>query len=310
MGVVPNSGLNAIIDLPGKYTVTTSGDQSANSLTITDTQATLTGSGTLALGSFENHGKIRVGSDNDLVIQIAGFSTNDGAIQAVGGTLTLSTANDDSSVPLFNFGGFIARNGGHISVDGIAVTNQAATNSDGTFIPGKIRSVGEGSEITFADGAALFNFGRAAAVNGGHINFDGVNVSNQVGLLGGEVPGRLVATGDGSEILFSDGAKFTNQGVALARNGGDIDFRHATVTNDAGGDMQAGRFGTLSFFKAAIDNAGGTIGAVGHGAQILIRDSSLSNTGTLQATDCGSVCVDHSKISNQSSAASVRSTSC
>ena len=107
-----------------------------------------------------------------------------------------------------------------------------------------------------------------------------------------------MATGDGSEILFSDGATFTNQGVALAKDGGEIDFRHATATND--GDMQAGRFGTLSFFKTSIDGSGGTIGAIGHGAQILIRDSGLNNAGTLQAADCGSMCVDDAKIHNQS----------
>jgi hypothetical protein len=297
LGVVPNSALNAIVDLPGKYSITMSGDQSANSLTITDTQATLTGSGMLALGSFENHGKIKVGGDDNLDIQIASLSTNDGVIKSVGGTLTLTTGADDTFVQLFNNGRLAARDGGNISVDGVTVINNL-TDDDGTFVPGRIRSVGEGSDITFSDGAALFNLGRVAAVDGGTINFDDVNVSNQAG-FGGE--GRLAATGDGSEILFSDGATFTNQGVALAKNGGEIDFRHATVTNDAGGDMQAGRFGTLSFFKTSIDNSGGTIGAIGHGAQILIRDSGLTNAGTLQASDCGSVCVDHAKIDNQSS---------
>ena len=125
LGVVPTSGLNAIVDLPGKYTITTSGDQAANSLTITDTQATLTGSGTLALGSFENHGKIKVGGDDNLDIQIASLSTNDGVIKAVGGTLTLSNGADDTFVQLFNNGRLAARDGGNISIDGIAVTNDA-----------------------------------------------------------------------------------------------------------------------------------------------------------------------------------------
>ena len=252
--IVPNSALNAIVDLPGRYTITTSGDQGANSLTITDVDATLEGSGKLAFGTFENYGTIKVVDHEHLVLQFEN-GTNYGAIKAVNGTLSL---------------------------DG------------GTFDDG--------------GGAQLFNYGRVLAADHGKINFDGVTVFNDTTPLAEtessdekSIPGKIDAIGCGATILFSDGAELFNQGIALAKGGGQIDFLRATVDNDAGGKIEAGRLGTLSFVKTSIDNeTDATIEAVGHGARVIIRDSGLTNTGILLAADCGSAYVDDSKVYNQS----------
>ncbi len=252
--LVPNSALNAIVDLPGRYTITTSGDQGANSLTITDVDATLEGSGKLAFGTFENYGTIKVVDHEHLILQFEN-GTNYGAIKAVDGTLSL---------------------------DG------------GTFDDG--------------GGAQLFNYGRVLAADHGKINFDGVTVFNDTTPLAEtessdekSIPGKIDAIGCGATILFSDGAELFNQGIALAKGGGQIDFLRATVDNDAGGKIEAGRLGTLSFVKTSIDNeTDATIEAVGHGARVIIRDSGLTNTGILLAADCGSAYVDDSKVYNQS----------
>ena len=79
---VPTSQLNAIVDLPGAYTITTCGDQVANSLAITDADATLKGSGSLTLGTLENHGTIKTTDEDTLVINIKNGGTNSGTITA------------------------------------------------------------------------------------------------------------------------------------------------------------------------------------------------------------------------------------
>jgi hypothetical protein len=93
---VPTSKLNAIVDLPGAYTITTSGDQAANSLAITDVDATLTGSGSLTLGTLENHGTIKTTDEDTLVINIKNGGTNFGTIKADGGAIALHSSYVDN----------------------------------------------------------------------------------------------------------------------------------------------------------------------------------------------------------------------
>ena len=93
---VPTSKLNAIVDLPGAYTITTSGDQVANSLAITDADATLTGSGSLTLGTLENHGTIKTTDEDTLVINIKNGGTNFGTIKADGGTIAFYSSYVDN----------------------------------------------------------------------------------------------------------------------------------------------------------------------------------------------------------------------
>ena len=93
---VPTSKLNAIVDLPGDYTITTSGDQVANSLAITDADATLKGSGSLTLGTLENHGTIKTTDEDTLVINIKNGGTNSGTIKADGGTIAFYSSYVDN----------------------------------------------------------------------------------------------------------------------------------------------------------------------------------------------------------------------
>ena len=93
---VPTSQLNAIVDLPGAYTITTCGDQVANSLAITDADATLKGSGSLTLGTLENHGTIKTTDEDTLVINIKNGGTNSGTIKADGGTIAFYSSDVDN----------------------------------------------------------------------------------------------------------------------------------------------------------------------------------------------------------------------
>ena len=177
---------------------------------------------------------------------------------------------------------------------------------------GKIQAIGEHSKVEFSsadysdDSPTLIeNAGKIVAKDHGHISFDDVGIENDDiiktasdgritfdhTVVDNTLDAKIAAIGCGSTILFSDGTELFNQGIALAKDGGQIDFWHATVDNETGGEIEAGRFGTLSFVKTSIDNeTDATIGAVGHGAQIIIRDSGVTNTGILLAADCGSVC--------------------
>jgi hypothetical protein len=277
---VPTPELNAIVDLPGKYTISTSGDQAANSLTITDTGATLEGSGTLTFNTFENHGKIKAVDKDNLVLAF-GTGTNFGKIAAVGGTLDLDSSQDGGA-QLFNDGRLVARDHGKISIDNVAVFNQLL-NNDGSFTPAIIKAAGRGSDIVFSDGAELSNNGHVLATHGGKISFDDVSVFNETTPVAGDsesqktIPGELEATGCGSTISFSHGAELFNQGVAFAEDGGQIDFRHATVDNETGGKIDADSFGTVSFVKTSIDNEiGATIEALGHDAPESLSNIAIS----------------------------------
>jgi FecR protein len=305
---VPNAALNAIVDLPGTYTITTSGHQAANSLTIADVNAILTGCGSLTLGTLENHGTIKVTDEENLLIQIGSDSTNFGKIGASGGSLSL----DGSGVQLLNYGRMAARDGGEISIDDITVINQL-TNNDGSYAPDEIKSIGDGSDITFSDGAELLNYGHVVAGHGGKISFDGVDVFNEATPVAGDgesqktIPGEIAAIGFGSTILFSDGAKLVNQGVVLAKDGGRIDFRHANVVNDGGGKIDAD-YGKIDIKQSVVGNAG-FIEAVGLCSAIIISCDLLCNTGTVLAKDAGAVEVTDSKVFNRG-AGEIEATDC
>ena len=92
----PTSKLNAIVDLAGDYTITTAGDQAANSLMISDADATLTGSGSLTLGTLENHGTIKTTGEDTLAINIKNGGTNFGTIKADGGTIAFYSSYLDN----------------------------------------------------------------------------------------------------------------------------------------------------------------------------------------------------------------------
>jgi hypothetical protein len=86
---VPTAKLNVIVDFPGAYMITTSGDHAAESLVITDSDATLTGAGSLALGTLEDQGTIRTTAGERLVINVRNGGTNSGTIAADGGSISV-----------------------------------------------------------------------------------------------------------------------------------------------------------------------------------------------------------------------------
>jgi hypothetical protein len=295
--LVPNAVLNALVDLPGKYTITTSGDQAANALTITDHDATLTGSGTLTLGSLENHGTIKPAHGDRLDIDIEVNSENFGTLEAAAAKLVLDGTTETTGGPqLTNVGSLIARHGGKLAVEHILLGNGTTTGDGQTSA--EIEATGRGSVVKFTDGSVLENYGLVLASDHGRIKFDGTSVTNEVSLAGG-APGKIEADGRGSVISFSDGASLDNFGLVEALDRGKVSFRGATLKNEDGGQIDATDHGTVSFDWSHVDNKGGaTIDADGCGSEIKFRHSNVDNSGQIEATDNGIVVFDRSHVDN------------
>jgi hypothetical protein len=302
--LVPNAALNALVDLRGKYTITTSGDQAANSLTITDVHATLTGSGTLTLGSLENHGTIKPAHGDQLDIDIERNSENFGRLEAAAAKLVLDGTTETTGGPqLTNAGALIARHDGKLAVEHILLVNGIATGGGQTSA--EIEATGRGSLVKFTDGSALENYVLVRASDHGRIKFDGTSVTNEASLAGeapgetGSAPGKIEAHGRGSVVSFSDGASLDNFGLVEALDRGKVSFRDATLKNEDGGQIDATDHGTVSFDWSHVDNKGGaTINADGCGSEIKFRHSNVENSGQIEAIENGIVVFDRSHVDN------------
>ena len=111
---VPTSGYDAVIDQNGTYTVTTSGTVTANSLTIGDANAALSGSGTLSIPNVGNDGTIvaltgfvfdvtgnitgngNLGIGNQATLELGGTSTNAVTFEGEQGTLQIDSRGTSS----------------------------------------------------------------------------------------------------------------------------------------------------------------------------------------------------------------------
>jgi hypothetical protein len=154
---VPTSTSNVVIGLPGTYSVTVSGAVTANSLTIADPGATLSGFGTLSIASIENDGTIDAsvadatlalmgnvtGSgnlhiENKATLELAGTCTNVVTFEAGQGILQIDSSGTSS--PFFLTGGALQLKDDvylpNISFDAAADSYDAATGvltvGDGT----------------------------------------------------------------------------------------------------------------------------------------------------------------------------------
>jgi hypothetical protein len=275
---VPNSTLDTVIDLPGTYTVTTSGEQAARTLTVTDQDATVTGSGTLTVEVLENHGTIKATGDQDLVINETGTGTT-------------------------NFGKFLALDGGTPTVNhaGSAILEAG----------GVARSDGWGSTLILNNNESVANYGSVVAADHGTVVVDVVvdelavddvpggnfNVMKAVsdgtlsiiGDMFNAADATIKADGFCSIVDFSaaDYAANTptgidNQGDILATHHGIV--RIADVGIDNSGTIGARHHGTVEIAFSLIDNSGGTISARGRGSSVELFNVAIFG-GTLLTGD-------------------------
>ncbi|HML08965.1 MAG TPA: hypothetical protein VK430_12670 [Xanthobacteraceae bacterium] len=119
----PTSSSDAVIDLAGTYTIDTSGTVTLNSLTIGDSGATLSGSGTLSVPSIDNNGTIEAAAGETLTItgniigrgqldvgsgatlELAGTATNTVTFEGSTGTLKIDSSGTSGPSAPFSVNG-------------------------------------------------------------------------------------------------------------------------------------------------------------------------------------------------------------
>ena len=301
---LPTSKLNAIVDLPGDYTITTSGDQAANALTITDADATLTGSGSLTLGTLENHGTIKTTDEDTLVINIKNGSTNFGTIKADRGTIAFNSSYVDNKDGLITAlgcaaaivladtaiaGGTIeARHDGVVDLDHATITGAALDTSCGGLIQTTCGNSVLQDVTIVGDSSVLVSEGTSLTLVG-DIHDWGTII---VGLPQSEDDPDLMVKGDvtldGSGSVVLNGA---NDHIVAGCEGG-------TLTNDSN-IFGAGHVGNGDGDLWLVNEHCGTIDA-NSCEQTLTLDTGcnqITNAGTLVA-DNGGVLEVESSVNN------------
>ena len=311
LGVHPTSELNAIVDLLGAYTITTAGDQVANSLAITDADATLTGSGSLTLGTLENHGTIKTTDEDTLVINIKNGGTNSGTIKADGGTIAIYSSfvdNKDGLITALGCAAAIvladttvasgtieARHDGVVDFDHATIIGSTIETSCGGFVQ-TVCGNSTLQDATIACGSdVLVNCGTSLTLVG-DIHDWGAIVVGPPQFEGDPdlvIKGDVTLDGSGSVVL--NGA---NDSIVASYEGG-------TLTNDSN-IVCAGHVGNGDGNLWLVNENCGTIDA-NSCEQALTLDTScnqISNAGTL-AADHGGLLEIESSVNNTGGAIKV-----
>jgi len=318
-GGVPTSATTAVIDIGGTYTVTISGDVAANTLTIGNANATLSGSGTLS---------------------IATTIDNDGTIEATTGTLTVDPSSIDNSGLLEATGGgtlvlsdtTVTNTGGMIEAIG---ANALVNLFDSTIAGGTLFTSGPGSsgsniDVVVATGANMSVFdgttegaltiaGYVGVFQGaqlelqGTIHIDGANGEIDVGgPTNGPTtqPTNLVI--DGLVKIDTDGLNTTSAQISLD---GDASNTVQIIAATGGGTLDnvntmiagAGQIGDGNPSFILINEQAGIINAVGTTALVIDNDSpatnnyaanAIVNSGYIEANGSGGLAIKDSTIVN------------
>jgi hypothetical protein len=267
---------------------------------------------------------------NDLTV---GAPATVAAVSNTGGTpssLTVSGTTDDSGLikadstttdPIITFSNTVTVEAGGL-IETVSASGLAAQVNfdDGATInaTGEIEATGIGAAIQFAVGA-VDDYGTIIADNGGMVTFDagvtveaggvieatassdagavifagGVTLDAAAGQLAG---GKVEASGSGASVTFDDGVT-VGAGAEIEATGTGASVY---ITNGSGpqifnaGLIEADNGGVVTFFDVQVENASGTIEALGSVASgsvaPLIEFSGVDIVGgTLETVDNGSI---------------------
>ncbi len=227
---VPTSALNAVIDQTGTYTITiattdnSGAGDSANSLTISDSDATVSGAGSLSIGTI----------------------LNSGTIEALGGTLTL-----DSSNAIINAGTLEATSGATLQINDIAIQNFGHIIVDGTLSVDAaggtlaLASATETGTVVLTGGEILAAVSGETLANYGNFISGYGNIGDGSGNLTLDNAGGKIAANVSSDTLILDtGNSITNgdAGILVAANHGTLQI-----------DDSVNNFGTLTANGGTLD---------------------------------------------------------
>ena len=310
---VPTSTMNALIDLPGAYTLALSGAETVNSLIISDPNATLSGSGTLSVvTTIDNSGTIE-GQGGTLTLEAGSTIANYGTLASAGGTLFLEGTVSNS--------GTIEANGGAVYIDAaitgsgtiesigsnlyirnttLALTSTVEATASGPYVgfidlsnatltggAGTLETA-SGGEVRTVSGDSVFD-GTAAAVNLGNSGGYGVLVNDNTALT---LKGTINNSGNIQLDSAGDATNLVIDGNVTLEGGGQIEANGSSQDNIIG--SSAG--GTLTNVDNTIDGSGQL--GVGDGDLTLVNDASgviesnsslVINTGTNVITNYGTI---------------------
>jgi hypothetical protein len=239
-----------------------------------------------------NSGRVAAESGGEINIDVATFNEITGRIVANGCDSLITLTGEE----LDNFGLVRATSGGTVKLVDADIINQAANTTVSPALPG----------------------GKIEAQDWGRVEIQGGIVSN--------LSGAVIKAADHGGVFFegthADPLEVTNSagGKIVAMDCGLVAFEDATFVNAAGAVVEAKNYGVVSFFESkhstagitnlstieavdhgvvafidvggdhnnAVNNAGGTIEAIGCGATVELVQSSIDG-GTLQTRDGGKI---------------------
>jgi hypothetical protein len=319
--VAPGPGNDAVIDVSGSYTVTVSTAVSANSLTLNDSQATVTetatgsltlaGALTLTAGTFQlNAGTTTVGA----LTQSSGQLTGVGTV-AVGGATALSAGAMEGGSKTAQQGSLLAQStliisGSYTALDGgWTLTADGTTNWTSGYIYFGYNPVGTtlGGTNTFVNAAGA-NFldqntaGYSLYLNSGTGIFSNAGLFDKTAASGSSTTpvstvfnnsgtlevdaGTVSLTGGGAE----GGAITVAAGAVLGFDGGSFTLNNVSAISSSGtlrvGGGTVSESGTLSN-GGILQISGGTLDAAGAIVTASFTQSGGSLAGTAAVTVSG-----------------------
>jgi hypothetical protein len=295
LGFVPTTVIDASIEAAGTYTVTSSVDQSVNSLTTAKgvTLAVTAGTFTITNGTGTGKNAGTISLTNDPTLQIGGTFENTGSINlgstgdptylVIAGNVSLTGAGDvilsDSS------NNFIASNGSAATLTNTANTISGAGSigdGDGTLTLNNQKTIDATSTnnaLLIDTGYAVTNSGKLEVTGAGGLTIEDTIDNSAMGSVDAAASGSVVDLADGGNI--SDGKVDIVAGATLEATGTANAISGATVTDK--GTLKAIRGTILTLANTTVNAAGGVVEAADAiliPSQIALNSATINN-GTL-----------------------------
>ena len=242
-------------------------------------------------GSLTNDGTLEATAGGDLQLTSNSIANMTGTIAAIGTSSTVGISSSviggliaSSSGGAITFGGGTLDNvtiaqGSQLSASSEAIVTVLGTlNNGGTFTLNQANSLG--ATLDFPDGGTL--------AGSGEINSQDGSISVDTGTLTIQSPQTIAGYGN----IYGN---VDNESIIDANSSGHaLSFANGTLTNSSLIESTGG--GTLNINNAMVNNAGGTIAAVGTGSQLNLSTNVIG--GLLSASGGAAIYITGGTLSN------------
>jgi fibronectin-binding autotransporter adhesin len=260
------------------------GSSSTNTL-IND--GTIEGAGVIGDGQMGlvNSGTINANQSAGLTIRTNGVTTNNGTIEATGGTLTLSSMTLNNLGTISDSGQTLAVTNSQISGGTVTLTGGADLQLSSSTIQGGTltnSSTGTIEALSFTNdtlGGTITN------PTGGVIKLDnGATLNLEGGTYSGLGAVQMDSTGNGTSLQVMGGNVTLSGGsLTLTNNANNVIFGSVTTDTLTNEETIAGA-GNIGDGRMTLVNTG-TINANGSAGLTIQANGGVTNTGTIEATE-------------------------